>query len=121
MTRSAEKPSRRNELLQRLAVHQLHREKVHAAALFDRVERDDVGMIEGCGRPRFTVEPRQPVLVRGHIRRQHLECNLSAEPSVEGSIHLAHAALAEVADDFIDAEATAGGKTTPAVILSPAG
>ena len=78
-------------------------------------------MIEGCGRPRFTVEPGQPVLVRGHIRRQHLECNLSPEARVEGAIHLAHAALAEVADDFVDAEATAGGKDHAAVILSSVG
>jgi hypothetical protein len=40
--------------------------------------------------------------------RQHLHCDLAAEPRVLGAVDLAHAARAERGDDLVGTEAGAG-------------
>src|SRR5262249_10245991 len=45
----------------------------------------------------------------GERRRQHLDRHLALEPRVGGAVHLAHAALAELAGDLVGADARAGG------------
>src|SRR2546427_6399415 len=41
---------------ERLSVHQLHDQRVDAGLVFDAVNRRDVGVIDRCQKPRFTLE-----------------------------------------------------------------
>src|SRR5207248_8133664 len=50
----------RNEIDQRLPVHELHREEVHAVGLLHAVDGDDVRMIERGHGLRFTLKTLKP-------------------------------------------------------------
>ena len=58
-------------------------------------------MIEGGDGPRFAFEPLAQLLVRRERSGEHLDGNHPVEPRIAGAIHLAHAACAEQADDFV--------------------
>ena len=57
---------------------------------------------------RFTLEPRQALPVFGERRRQDLDRHLALEARVGGAVDLAHAALADLGEDLVGAEAGAG-------------
>ena len=71
---------------------------------FDRVDRDDVGMIESSYRLGLTFEALEPIRIIGHFRWENLEGHLAVELGVLGSIHLTHTAFAELAGDFVVGE-----------------
>jgi hypothetical protein len=50
---------------ERLAVEQLHHDKMARLRLLDPVDGADVGMIQRRGRPRFTLETLQQIVVVG--------------------------------------------------------
>ncbi len=97
----------RTHLPKRLAVHVLHRYVRSALVLADFVDRDDVGMVQGrCG-ARFLLEPAKPVGVRGHLLTQDFDGDISTELEIPGLVHFAHAAGAQLGEDFVVAEASA--------------
>ena len=58
---------------------------------------------------RFALEARHTVRVGPHRLGQNLEGHRASEPRVLRLIDLAHAACADQADEFVDAEARARG------------
>ena len=97
-----------DEKVERLALDQLHRQEVDAAGLLDRVDRDDVRVIERGDGAGLALEPLQPLRARGHLGRQHFESDVAAEPRVPRAVDLAHPARADRRDDLVGAEAGAG-------------
>ena len=59
---------------------------------------------------RFALEPREAFGIGGERVRQDLDRDLTTQRRVRRSVHLPHAALADRRDDFVDAEARAGGQ-----------
>ena len=102
---TAEGPSfGRNEVGQRLAPYELHRDEPYVACVLDRVNRDDAGVIEGGDGLRFAVQSLPQLDVVEDLGRQCFEGNFPAELRVFREVHLAHAALSELAGDAIVAE-----------------
>jgi hypothetical protein len=69
-----------------------------------------VRMIERGKRLCFTREPGQTFRIGSKRLGQDLQCDIAIEPGVVGSKHLPHAPFANLRDDFVDAEANAGGE-----------
>ena len=82
------------------AVHQLHDDEVDAAVRVDVVNGDDVGMVEGGGRPRFLGEAALS-LVAVRARVQHLHRHLAAQALIVRLVDDAHAAAADLASELI--------------------
>ena len=59
----------------------------------------------------FALEPRQAFGIRCERVRQDLDRHLAAERRVRRSVYLPHSAFADRRDDFVDAEARAGGQS----------
>ena len=66
-------------------------------------------MAQRGGRACFLLEAVQSIGVGRERRRQHFDRDVAPETRVARAIHLAHAARAERGEDFIRAEAHAGG------------
>jgi hypothetical protein len=58
-------------------------------------------MVEGRGRPRFLLEPRQAIRVPRELGGQYFQGQLAAQPRVFGKIDLSHPARAEFVEDAI--------------------
>jgi hypothetical protein len=67
-----------------------------------------VGVIQRRQQLRFAFESSQSVLVISEACRERLDRDITLELRVAGSIDLAHAAGAEFAGDFVNAELCAG-------------
>ena len=87
--------ARRDLVLQRLAVEQLHHDEVLAVVLADVVDRADVRMVQRRGDARLAPEAFERLGVRGQIARQELQRDLTAEPDVFRAVDDAHAAAAD--------------------------
>ena len=96
---------------QRLPVEQLGDEVRHLAGA-DVEDRQQVRVRQPGDRPRFPLEPREPIGVLGGGSRQHLHRDVTAEPRVARPIHLAHSAFAERRDDLVRAEPVPGARVT---------
>ena len=92
-------PAFRDQLVQRLPVHELHRQEGCLAGLIDRVQRDDVRVVERGDGARFALETL--AAGGGHTGRQDFERYLTAERQILGEIHLAHAPAPKEPDDSI--------------------
>ena len=92
---------------QRLALDQFHDQRGAARALFDAVNRGDVGVIQRRQAPRLPFEPRQSIGVSSHGVRQNLDGNVAAEPRIPRPIDLAHASGTEGPDNLIRSDARA--------------
>ena len=77
------------------------------SALFQSVNRADVGMVERRQQARFAREARPALGIGGEVRRQDLDRDVTPELGVACAIDLAHAAGAERGDDRVRAELTA--------------
>ena len=77
-------------LLERPALHQLHRDEARPLVLADLVDGGDVRMVEGRGGTSLSLEA--PPLIRVARRRlgEDLDRDLAAEAGVAGPIDLAH-------------------------------
>ena len=73
-----------------LPLDQLHRDEVDTVSFFDRVDGDDVGMIECSDGFGFTLEPDPALFALGHLGRKNFQCDLPVELGVLGQIDLAH-------------------------------
>ena len=90
---------RGDHLRQALAFDELHRIVVDATLCSDRVDRDDIGMVERGSGPGFVFEAGQLLLVEHRGERQHLERHAAAERDLLGFVNHAHAAPAQLAED----------------------
>src|SRR5258706_15656841 len=66
-------------LAQRLAVNELHRDKVSAVALSNLVHVRDIRMIERRGRLRFPNKTFHAIAIRGDVGGKNLEGNSTIE------------------------------------------
>ena len=89
---------------------QLHRQEPDAVLILDRIERDDIRVVEAGHGARLVFESRQAFGVRGHVGRQHLERDVTTEAAIARTVHLAHAARAERGDDLVLTEPGSRGK-----------
>ncbi len=94
----------RQQLVEGFPLDQLHGQKVDAVRFVDRVQGDDVGMVQpgdGLGLAR---EPGQPIGVRGHLLGQHLQRHVAPQLGVLGAIDVPHAARTELGGDPVVGE-----------------
>ena len=89
-----------------LAFDELHHERV----LFDTVDVRDVGMIERREDFRFALESREAFAIVGDIGGQDLDRHFALQLRIARAIDLAHAAGAELADDFVHADPLTRGE-----------
>jgi hypothetical protein len=95
-------------LRQILALNEFHHERSDACAFFKAIDARNVWMVQGREHFRFTLKPRDPIVVSGEQRRQDLDRDLAFEPGVGRPIDLAHAPFADLGGDLVDAETGAG-------------
>ena len=100
--RSVSEPIAQCRSLEQLG-DQIRRPVVHT----DVVDRQNGGMVQGCGGPRLLFEPPEPLRVAGKRPGQQLQRDRPSETRVERAIDLAHAARADEAGDFIRTESCA--------------
>ena len=84
-----------NQPVERLAFDELHRQEMEPGCLLDRVDRDDMRVVESGDGPSLALEAPEAVWITGHLGWQHLQRHVSAQLHVGRAIHLAHAAGAE--------------------------
>ena len=97
----------RDDLLQRFALDELHRQEGDAVRLFDRVDRDDAGMIEGGDALRLAREAGTAMGIGGATFEQHFERDVAMQLRIARAIHLAHPAGADQRHDFVRSEMNA--------------
>ena len=119
-TRSAMRGDRQprrlaQDLLQRLALEQLHRDVGDAVLLADVVDGDDVGMVEAAGRARLAQEALAHLAhdLRGQVRQQRLDRDVALDERIDGAVHRAHGAAAELGDDDVAPELRLFAKRFP--------
>ena len=89
------------QLLQRAAVEELHRDVVGALGVAAVEDRDDVRVVEAGRVLRLAPESLHELLVGGVALVQHLQRHLAAELLVLGEVHVGHPAGAEPAADQV--------------------
>src|SRR5262249_25123189 len=75
--------------------------------LFQSVNRSDVGVIQRCQHPRFTLESRNAFRVVAEGFRKELDGNTAAEFHVGGLIDVSHSARTQVTCDLVVCEPSA--------------
>jgi hypothetical protein len=106
-------PARDDQLIEAAALHELHRQKPDAAALFRREEGHDVRMVEASDGPRLALETRETVRGRSQVSRKDLDCDLAPQPGVASAVDLAHSPGAEGGDDLVGPETGSGDERHP--------
>jgi hypothetical protein len=90
-----------DQMLQRVAVEQLHHDEQAAAVLSKLVNRADVRMIQrGCGAG-FAFEALSGLGARGRVGREELDRDLAAETFMPAPVDDAHAAAADLLQNAI--------------------
>ena len=100
----------RQPIRQRLALEILHDEERGAVLLAHVVQRADVRMIELRDRAGLAIEALAELRVGREGVRENLDRDRAIEPRVAGFVDLAHPAGADERQDFVRAEASAGGQ-----------
>ncbi len=90
--------------LERFTVHVLHRNEEQAIGLSDFVDRADVGMVQGRGRPGFANKPGARVRVGRRLGGQQFERDVTAQLRIVGQVDFTHAAGPESRADLIATE-----------------
>ena len=101
--RRRHRPVAVDDVLQRAARHEFHRNDGVAAELFTAEDEDRIRMIEGSRQLAFAKEPRAVVGTREPLV-QHLERHAAAVLEVLGFVDLPHPASAEEACDPVRAD-----------------
>jgi len=101
------KAARGNAAFQGLPLDQFHGQKVDAVGFFNRVQRDDMRVVEGGDGAGFALKARQTLGIARHFGRQHLESDVTTEFGVGGAIHLAHATRPDRGGNPVMGERTA--------------
>ena len=92
-----------DDLLQRAAVEELHRDVVGAVPLAAVVDADDVLVLEAGGAGGLAAEALDELLVLGEAAVEHLQRDLAPELEVLGAVDVGHPAGAEALDDPVAA------------------
>ena len=90
-----------DQVLQRLAVKELHGDEALALLLPDLVDGADIGVVQGRGGLGLAPEAFQCLRVLGHVIGQELEGNEATERRVLSLIHHTHPAAAQLLDDAV--------------------
>ena len=101
-------PPRLEPGAERLALQKLADQEGGALVLPHVVERHHVRVAQPRGSPRFLLKAAPPLGVGADRLADQLQRHVPAETSVARPPHLAHAAGAERAEDFVMAQATPG-------------
>ena len=91
----------RNPIGKREPLDQLHDECGGAAAAFKAVDSRYVRVVQGRGRLGFRVKAGKAVRVCSHRFREHLDRNVPREVGINGPIHLAHSARANLRRNLV--------------------
>ena len=91
-------------VLERLPIKEFHGDEGVAILLADIVNRADVGMVQGRGGLRFTLESRESLRIAGDILRQKFQRDEALEARVFGLVNDTHASAAELFDDAVVGE-----------------
>ena len=91
-------------LLQRDAGHVFHHDVRQVVAGFDRVNRHDVIVTDGGGRPRFAQEALPGRAARRQVRGQHLDRDRPQQIRIERLEHDPKCAAAEHFENLVSAE-----------------
>jgi len=91
----------RDPIRQGLAVHQLHRERMDLARVFEAIDRGNMRMVQRRQDLRFLVETCKPFGIGREEVRQDFERDVTMELRVTRAINLAHAARTEQRDDLV--------------------
>ena len=97
-----------DEVVEPLALDQLHHQDVDAVEVLEAVEDCNVRVIEGGEDPGLALEAGVALGVRSEVLGQGFERDLTAELRVGGAPHLPHPAFAELCGDLVEAEAGTG-------------
>ena len=95
-----------DERVERPAIDQLHRQEVGVAILLDRVDGDDVRVVQCGERARLAAEAFDALRVGGDFRRKHFEGDVAPEGRVGGAVDGSHSAAT---DEGLDGVATESG------------
>ena len=96
--------ARGNQAVEGRALDQLHREERLAFDFLDRVDGDDVRVVQRGDGAGFA---REALAVLGVVSLEDFERDVALEARVAGPVDLAHAPDAEQGDDFVGAKALA--------------
>src|SRR5262249_39301187 len=88
-------------LREALALHVLHDQQVNASSLLDRMDGDDVRMVQGRSRPCLLKQPLPRPRVHPSRRRQGLERNRPPELQIACGVHLAHASGSDLLQNLV--------------------
>ena len=88
-------------MLQGCTIEKFHHDVGAPILLADVVNHADVGMVEGGGSLRFTLETRQGLRVFRYIIRQELERHEAVQAGVLGLVNHTHSAAAQLLDDAV--------------------
>ncbi len=94
-------PSSRDQLLERAALEELHRDVVGAVELAAVEDLDDVGVLQAGGGARLAAEALDELRVGGEAAVEDLQRDLAAELGVLGAVDVGHAAAADALDDRV--------------------
>src|SRR5207244_11475500 len=95
-------------LAQRLAVDDLHSDKVHTIVFAYFIDVRDVGMIEGGGGRRLLFEAAYSILISIEFAWQSFQRDFTVQTRVLCKIDLTHSARANLGVDFVVAKFCAG-------------
>ena len=84
-----------------LAFDEPHRERQHAIAILDRVDRDDVGVRKRRSRPCLAKKALSQRRIASEVRWQHLERDQSIEAKITREVDRPHATASELALDGV--------------------
>jgi hypothetical protein len=91
----------RDQLLQRLSFDKFHGQEERSVCLFDRINRDDVGMIERRHRACFAPESRQRIGIVRHSLRQQFQRHVAPQLGIRSPVHFAHSAGSDGGNDLV--------------------
>ena len=90
-----------DQVVQRLALQELHHQKRHAAVDPEIRHRDDVGMRQRRQRLRLPLEPPSPLRDAGGILMKHLDRHESPQVRLPPSVDDPHTAFAETPQHLV--------------------
>ena len=88
-------------LRQRLALQQLHHDKMLPFVLLDRVNRTNIRVVQRGRSSRLSLKPFQQLCVAGHFARQKFYRHPPAQPRILRFIHHTHTAAANFAQYLV--------------------
>jgi hypothetical protein len=103
-TRSG-RPQTAQTLLERLAVHELHRDRDAAGVFLEPMHGRNVGMVEGGEHFGFAAKTRDALGIGGDIGGEHFDGDVALQARVPRPVDLAHSACAQRSNHFVWAEA----------------